>query len=224
MKPKNKHLNLLIIGLLFVMGIVFSPMTAQAEEITDSVNGVISFEEYYTTLRSEYKKRGVDFTIINPDTTKTYTEKQLEKEISQICEEPVREATAQNNAAELLKSLSPQSVARTPMPINKTYSTDKIVSPNNKPSCYATIRMEASAVIDLQYNQIMSVSGCTTYRTGGLSNFYSWKQNSARAWSEGTKTIAATANGQVVFHEQAGGGQVNVYEVNVNFGTMHWTA
>lgn len=224
MKPKNKHLNLLIIGLLFVMGIVISPMTAQAEEITDSVNGVISFEEYYTTLRSEYKKRGVDFTIINPDTAKTYTEKQLEKEISQICEEPVREATAQNNAAELLKSLSPQSVARTPMPINKTYSTDKIVSPNNKPSCYATIRMEASAVIDLQYNQIMSVSGCTTYRTGGSSNFYSWKQNSARAWSEGTKTIAATANGQVVFHEQAGGGQVNVYEVNVNFGTMHWTA
>lgn len=206
------------------MGIVISPMTAQAEEITDSVNGVISFEEYYTTLRSEYKKRGVDFTIINPDTTKTYTEKQLEKEISQICEEPVREATAQNNAAELLKSLPPQSVARTPMPINKTYSTDKIVSPNNKPSCYATIRMEASAVIDLQYNQIMSVSGCTTYRTGGSSNFYSWKQNSARAWSEGTKTIAATANGQVVFHEQAGGGQVNVYEVNVNFGTMHWTA
>lgn len=206
------------------MGIVISPMTAQAEEITDSVNGVISFEEYYTTLRSEYKKRGVNFTIINPDTTKTYTEKQLEKEISQICEEPVREATAQNNAAELLKSLSPQSVARTPMPINKTYSTDKIVSPNNKPSCYATIRMEASAVIDLQYNQIMSVSGCTTYRTGGSSNFYSWKQNSARAWSEGTKTIAATANGQVVFHEQAGGGQVNVYEVNVNFGTMHWTA
>lgn len=56
MKPKNKHLNLLIIGLLFVMGIVISPMTAQAEEITDSVNGVISFEEYYTTLRSEYKK------------------------------------------------------------------------------------------------------------------------------------------------------------------------
>ena len=53
MKPKNKHLNLLIIGLLFVMGIVISPMTAQAEEITDSVNGVISFEEYYTTLRSE---------------------------------------------------------------------------------------------------------------------------------------------------------------------------
>lgn len=206
------------------MGIVISPMTAQAEEITDSVNGVISFEEYYTTLRSEYKKRGVDFTIINPDTAKTYTEKQLEKEISQICEEPVREATAQNNAAELLKSLSPQSVARTPMPINKTYSTDKIVSPNNKPSCYATIRMEASAVIDLQYNQIMSVSGCTTYRTGEASNFYSWRQNSARAWSEGTKTIAATANGQVVFHEQAGGGQVNVYEVNVNFGTMHWTA
>lgn len=101
------------------MGIVISPMTAQAGEITDSVNGVISFEEYYTTLRSEYKKRGVDFTIINPDTTKTYTEKQLEKEISQICEEPVREATAQNNAAELLKSLSPQSVARTPMPIKK---------------------------------------------------------------------------------------------------------
>lgn len=206
------------------MGIVISPMTAQAGEIADSVNGVISFEEYYATLRSEYSKRGVNFTIINPDTTKTYTKEQLEKEISQICEEPVREATAQNNAAELLKSLSPQSVARTPMPINKTYSTDKIVSPNNKPSCYATIRMEASAVIDLQYNQIMSVSGCTTYRTGGSSNFYSWKQNSARAWSEGTKTIAATANGQVVFHEQAGGGQVNVYEVNVNFGTMHWTA
>lgn len=46
------------------MGIVISPMTAQAGEIADSVNGVISFEEYYATLRSEYSKRGVNFTII----------------------------------------------------------------------------------------------------------------------------------------------------------------
>lgn len=206
------------------MGIVISPMTAQAGEIADSVNDVISFEEYYATLRSEYSKRGVNFTIINPDTTKTYTKEQLEKEISQICEEPVREVAVQDSTTELLRNLSPQSVNRTPMPINKTYHTERVVSPNNRPSCYATIRMEASAVIDLQYNQIMSVSGCTTYRTGEASNFYSWRQNSARAWSEGTKTIAATANGQVVFHEQAGGGQVNVYEVNVNFGTMHWTA
>lgn len=96
------------------MGIVISPMTAQAGEIADSVNGVISFEEYYATLRSEYSKRGVNFTIINPDTTKTYTKEQLEKEISQICEEPVREATAQNNAAEGTPDVFPDSASARP--------------------------------------------------------------------------------------------------------------
>lgn len=218
---RKRLMQILVLAIACSLSLV--PSIAEASELQQPVE-TISFDEYFNTLKEEYAKRGVEFEILGADDTMTFTTAQLEEELSLINDNPITEVSeVDETVGPVVEPATDEglpSVARTPMPYNKTYHTERTVSP--KSSCSAKIRFEVSAVVDAQYDTITSINGCSTFRTGNASNFYSWTQYSARAWKESSTSLAGSANGQVVFHEQAGNGVVNVYAVNLDFGTCHW--
>lgn len=211
---KCSNMFIAMVSVLTFLCIALMPTASYAGQLEGGKQ--LSFDEYYSILQAEYAKHGIGLTVEGGDHSKVFTSLELEKEIQEINPNPVSDAT------HIPYDQMLDSVNRIPMPTNRSFFARKVVSPNGHPSCTATITFEVSAVIDAQYNSIMSINRATTYCSSPGPNFYTWRQNSARAWVEDSSHLAGSANGQAEFREQVGGGQVNVYTVNVNFGTQHW--
>jgi len=150
---------------------VLSPLTTKAADISEEKNEIVSFDEYYTILKSEYEKYGIELELDQEQGRgMTFTQEFLSEELDRVREEckSLIEEQTESEGIEII-SISP----RAGMPVSAVnYSDHKI-----KGTYYeATIRVQARFHWDAQNNKFTGVSEVTSFQNGKAISFVSWKQ------------------------------------------------
>ena len=171
-----------IIAVLISISLVFSmsvPAFA-AEQSTDDT--VISFETFYEALRSEYEKFGITFEVIErTDPDFVYTQGLLDNKIAEIRETMLNSHVMESTGIEIVDS-SIASNSITPysyMPAEITYQHLQLLQcPAAGDLAWATICLEVVALVDGQYDDLMSIISYSSFQKGPYLNFVSWTQRS----------------------------------------------
>ena len=158
---------------MFSSSALLMPSTAHADNVID-------FDYYYSTLRDEYAKRGIDYEIIEVAPGFIPTIDELNYQIDHIdnLNSPVDQCEPVDQCGEIVspvdEDLMSEIQRRSPMYVNSTFFDSALI--DELPIGAATIQFELKCLWDAQYSSPISYSHFYTYPYGYEVNLASWTE------------------------------------------------
>lgn len=172
-----------IVSGILVLSILLTP-GINAFAATDSSDEVISFEEYYSTLRDEYFEYGITYEVYQKNDDFVYTKNLLEAQLVKARQEGIELIKQQQEIekqsavilAELKKSIEIEDrniVTPMVMYITRNFSSiQTVTSPSGMGR--ADICLEAEATADADKGYFLWINSYDNYQSGYYVNFKSW--------------------------------------------------
>lgn len=166
-----------ILSIMFVL--TMSPLCVHAAE-SEAVGEVISFDEYYESMKALYSEYNIDYEILAVDEDLVFTRELLERQLMETREK--LENSASSASVHIVASetgrqdkTTGDNSTRALMPYAYQESCDVyIMSPSTMGSAW--FRMTLNATADAQYNTFLSINSYTFRQNGGYVNFKSWNE------------------------------------------------
>lgn len=144
---------------------------------------VISYNEYYTAMKTLYAQYGVKYEILKKNSDVVLTESLLEKQLNSAKQQ--LEIYAETSSNTTVINMTPQSNIASSgdvsinslMPYAYSYTQNyRINSPSGMG--YACFNVTLKATADAQYSTFLSINSYTCKQAGSYMNFKSWTQTS----------------------------------------------
>jgi hypothetical protein len=175
---KRSMMGLLFLSLIFTftLGNAFASETKSDE--------IISFEDYYASLKAEYAKYGIGYEVLENNSNVVFTKELLETQLTTAREQGTEYLKQQKEEAEQQAEIDKQIESfignnytnitiKSLMPVTRTDISDHtFVSPSGIGQ--ANIRLQSTATYDVNYGYFMSVDSYSNYQYGPYVNFKSW--------------------------------------------------
>lgn len=196
-----KKLLSYILSIMFVL--TMSPLCVHAAE-GEAVTEVISFDEYYNSMKELYSEYNIDYEILDVDEDFVFTRELLERQLLETRE------MLENSA----NSASVHIVASETADQDKTKGDDSVralMPYSYQDSCYvyltnpsilgyAYFKMTLNATADAQHNTFLSINSYTFRQSGEYMNFKSWTELSkSYVLSSDRQKCTVTFVGEIVF-------------------------
>lgn len=196
---------------------------------------VITADEYYATIKSEYSKYGIGFKVNNYNPDFIYTRELLETQLDDIRTEM---SSVKNYDAKkrvyiekiedcVISEVSPTNGSPRIMPVTKYFTyTARVDSPKTIGGVrmgWANIEQKVTTTVDAQSNYIMSINNVTTRQYGAALNFQSWTQNSyTKSIGNGGKSMLCLSYGtlSIAYSDPFTGGSYT-YTSDHQFGATY---
>ncbi len=149
-------------------------ITANAEE-----NEVITFEEYYNTVKGAYAQYGIEYDVISRDESVILTREMLNVKLANIAEgaATLKDSTEvdANISTDTIENVESSVRPAAYMPIQQEYRYCKtIVGYAGLLPCVADIYLIVEITANVDNGDLLSIDDYRSVQLGGATNFDSW--------------------------------------------------